>query len=777
METLKTAERIRYYLRQPHALPKIIEEEIQRLWGEDSIRLYAMTDLNARFEIEQGWVIIGRRHFAIATKKVDSWHVRSLPRDRIGAVKCLGGLSANRLLLSGADGDLLFELRYTQRQRKAMGHIVYVLEQQTESQENVLESESVEASEASAEKLYRDSTLSSIEETQNARSSNRLAVIWRLLGFLKPYQNQVILGMSGATLLTLVSLVPAFLTGYLFDHVIRPHQLGVLSDNNAVQMAVLAIAGLAATYLMREVFAWMRLRWMAVLGEYVARDLRNQVYTHLHKLSLSFFSSKQTGSLISRVGSDTDRIWDFIAFGVVEVTSSLLMLSGLSAVLLWLDWKLALIVVVPVPVLLWLIARHGQEMQRLFIRAWRKWSDLTDCLSDTIPGIRVVKAFNQQEREKRRFGQRNEATVQEFNRIHIAWTGFWPKLMLSIHLLVVAIWFFGVPRVLLHQAGSESAQNLGVIAEWMGPMTVGTFVSFVLYLTMFIQPIEIIGQMARMVNRATSSAHRVFEVLDTKPQLTELHDAIKLTDMQGEVVFDRVRFSYDGIRPIVKDVSLQVKPGEFIGLVGSSGGGKSTLINLIMRFYDVSSGQIRIDGVDVKDLDLEVFREQVGMVLQDPYLFHGTILENIRYSNPNAELHEVVAAAQAAHAHEFIMKFTHGYDSIVGERGHTLSGGERQRISIARAVLRNPKLLILDEATSAVDTETEYKIQEAIDRLVKGRTVIAIAHRLSTLRRADRLFVIKDGQVVESGRHEELLKIEGGRYAKLYRLQQKMHDG
>jgi ATP-binding cassette subfamily B protein len=293
---------------------------------------------------------------------------------------------------------------------------------------------------------------------------------------------------------------------------------------------------------------------------------------------------------------------------------------------------------------------------------------------------------------------------------------------------------------------------------------------------MLVWPIEVVGQMARIVNRATTSAHRVFEVLDTRPDVVDRDSPHPATEIEGNVTFDDVSFSYDGVRPTLDRLRFEVQAGEMIGLVGPSGGGKSTLVNLLARFHDVSSGRILVDGIDLRDFDSTQYRRHVGMVLQDPYLFFGSVLDNIRYGVPDATPARVVHAARVANAHDFVCKLPHGYDTLVGERGHTLSGGERQRISIARAVLSNPRILILDEATSAVDTETEQNIQEAMDRLVKGRTVFAIAHRLSTLRRASRLFVIQDGKLREQGTHAELYANPEGTYRRLYQLQQKLHD-
>jgi ATP-binding cassette subfamily B protein len=328
-------------------------------------------------------------------------------------------------------------------------------------------------------------------------------------------------------------------------------------------------------------------------------------------------------------------------------------------------------------------------------------------------------------------------------------------LMFAVHMTTVLVWLLAVPRLLGDGA----------------PLSAGVFVSFLLYTTMFVAPIEVIGQMARTINRATSSAHRVFEVLDSEPEVRDVPEPVRLTPVRGRVTFENVTFAYDGVRQILRGVSFDVLPGELIGLVGPSGGGKSTVVNLIARFYDATGGAVRVDGVDVRTLDTGHYRQQLGMVLQDPYLFHGTVLEYVRYGLPDASLNAVIAAAKAANAHDFICKLGQGYDTVVGERGHTLSGGERQRISIARAILHDPRILILDEATSSVDTETEREIQVALERLIAGRTVFAIAHRLSTLRRASRLFVIEKGRLAEAGTHRELLARPTGIYRKLYELQ------
>ncbi len=736
------------YLGQPSELPAAVRSRIEESFGGEPVQLYGLADLDHTLQLKESWLALGPRHVALARPDArGTWDVQAVERRRIRAVQDAPGLSANTLSLLGAPNDPpLAVVRYTQRQRGAFENIRFVLEE-------ALHGRTVTSDDAN--RVYAEAVARPVRDAQALVANRRTAVILRLLAYLKPYRTQLTLGFSAAAVITLVSLVPPYLAGYVIDQVVRPAQTGGLDRSVATRIAWMAVSAMAVLFVVREAAALVRLRLMSVLGEWVARDLRAELYAHIQRLSLAFFSRKKTGSLITRVTADTDRLWDFLAFGVVDVSLSVVMLLGLSVVLLVLDWRLGLVMTVPVPFFIYAIYWHGESLQRLFIRAWRKWSRVTDVLSDTIPGIRVVKAFNQEGREIVRFDERNDDVTDEFNRIHRTWTTFWPALMFFVHATTVLVWMFALPRLL----GDGS------------PLSAGVFVSFLLYATMFINPIEMIGQMARTMNRATSSAHRVFEVLDSKPEVQDGPAPVRLTPVQGRVTFENVTFAYDGVRQVLRSINFDVAPGELIGLVGPSGGGKSTVVNLIARFYDVSGGSVKIDGVDVRALDAGHYREQLGMVLQDPYLFHGTVLENIRYGLPDASLGEAIAAAKAANAHDFICKLGQGYDTVVGERGHTLSGGERQRVSIARAILHNPRILILDEATSSVDTETEREIQEALERLIAGRTVFAIAHRLSTLRRASRLFVLEDGKLAESGTHRELLGNHDGIYRRLYELQ------
>ncbi len=754
----KNLEILGRYADQPCQLPSNLRQLIEASWGDQPVQLYALADLDASLQFTTAWVAIGPEHFCEARRDSShesGWHINSFARKQIQQIREAPGLSCTVFTVLGEPGQpALAILRFTHRQRRAMENIRFLLEEERGGR-------TIPTGDGDAS--YVDSLARPVREAQALVAKRQSAVLWRLLGYLLPYRKQLITGMAAALLITGFSLVPPFLAGRLLD-AIASWSVDPSSHPELPSQAWWAIGAIALSYLLRQACAWVRLRHMSILGEWVARDLRTELYEHLQELSLSFFSRKKTGSLITRVSSDTDRLWEFLALGVVDVSLSLVMLLGLSVVLISLDWRLGLVMTLPVPVLCFAIFLYGERLNRLFLRAWRKWSNVTDVLSDTIPGMKVVKAFNQEDREKARFARRNNDVTDEFNMIHRLWTAFWPGLMLAIHAMAVGVWFFALPRLLS-------------VDPDVAPLSYGTFVSFLLYTTMFVAPIEIIGQMARVMNRATSSAHRVFEVLDSEPEVIDQQEARCLDPIAGAVELDNVSFGYDGVRQVIRGINLKVAAGEMIGLVGPSGGGKTTFANLVARFYDVTGGSLRIDGFDIRELDAGHYRRQLGMVLQDPYLFHGTVLENIRYGLPDASLEEVIEAARAGNAHDFICELEHGYDTIVGERGHTLSGGERQRISIARAILTNPRILILDEATSSVDTETERKIQDALDHLTRGRTVFAIAHRLSTLRKADRLIVIENGRIVEEGTHMELLERRDGIYARLSEMQQELAIG
>jgi len=582
---------------------------------------------------------------------------------------------------------------------------------------------------------------------------SRRKVLSRLLDFVGPYKWQAFGGLALAIVATLAGLIQPGLTKPMLNR-----GLGLAPGEQANYRLLMTLVGVMAalTIFTAATGAW-RERLMARLGSRMARDVRDTTYTHLHKLSLSFFSRKPTGSLITRVTSDSDRIWDFVAFTLIELTIAMLTIVGVGAALVWLNWKLACFVLLPIPLMIFTMFAFHRKMHHFFDRIFHRWSQMTAVVSDAIPGVRVIKAFGQERREVDRFAERNQQVYDGEMGLISVWTMFGPILQMC------------------SQIGSLIVWGLGGYWAVRGTLTPGTLMAFIAYMFMFYRPIHMLSHMDRSLNRAATSVQRIFEILDTEPVIFSKPAAQTIETLRGGIELRDVSFAYDGVRKVLRNVSLKIEPGQVIGLAGPSGGGKTTLVNLICRFYDVIDGQILIDGVDVRDYEVEALRRRIGVVLQEPFLFHGTVARNVAYGNPDATLDQIIQAARAANAHDFIVGFPDGYDTVVGERGHSLSGGERQRVSIARAILGNPDILILDEATSSVDTETEKSIQEALDRLIANRTTIAIAHRLSTLRKADKLVILEDGKLIEEGTHAQLAAKEGGLYAKLVRMQTEMH--
>jgi ATP-binding cassette subfamily B protein len=578
--------------------------------------------------------------------------------------------------------------------------------------------------------------------------------LFRLLRFVRPW---MWVGLFGFVLMlagTAMSLVPPLLTMPLVDTVIVPYQSGKAVDFGVVQWYM---AGLLGAAVLTWLLTWGRTYILAWVSERVSAELRNRVYEHLHKLSLDFFGGKRTGDLISRVGTDTDRINFFLSIYLLDFANDVLMIGMTAIVLLRLDWLLAVATLVPLPLIAWLVQRVRNRLRRGFKLSSAAWGEMTAVLADTIPGIRVVKAFAQEHREIDRFRQANDRVLATNDRVNTLWSFFGATVTFLTDLGLAAVWVVAVWRIYQHH------------------MTLGVLQVFVAYVTRFYGRLDSMSRMMAASQRAAASAQRIFEVLDRVPSVPQPLRPVHPERLRGSIELRNIGFRY-GTRPVLEGVDLSIRAGEMIGLVGPSGAGKSTIINLLCRFYDVTEGAILVDGIDIRSFLVEEYRKHIGLVLQEPFLFYGTIAENIAYGNPDATREEIVAAARAARAHEFILRQPDGYDSLVGERGQTLSGGERQRISIARALLIDPRILILDEATSSVDTETEREIQLALENLIQGRTTIAIAHRLSTLRRADRLVVIERGHITEVGKHNELLET-AGTYARLYRAQQDMDSG
>jgi ATP-binding cassette subfamily B protein len=588
------------------------------------------------------------------------------------------------------------------------------------------------------------------EEDERPASTWSLFRLWR---FAKPYQGQLLLGFLLTLASTAATLVPPYLTMPLMDEVLIPFQNGQQID---IHLVAWYLGGLLAAALLAWGLGWFKTYVLALASERIGADLRSTAYEHLLKLSLEYFGGRRTGDLMTRIGSETDRLCVFLSLHLLDFATDVLMILMTAAILFSIDPWLALATLLPLPFIAWLIHIVRDRLRTGFEKIDRVWSELTNVLADTIPGIRVVKAFAQETREAKRFQEANKHNLAVNDRINFLWSLFSPTVTLVTEIGLLVVWAFGIWQVAHHQ------------------VTVGVLTAFLAYSTRFYARLDAMSRIVSHTQKAAAGTKRIFEILDHVSSVPEPVNPVPLPEVVGHIQISDAGFRY-GNRAVINGLSLDIAPGEMIGLVGQSGSGKSTLVNLICRFYDLSEGAIRIDGTDIRDVRIADYRRHIGLVLQEPFLFFGTIADNIAYGKPGATRAEIVAAARAAHAHEFILRLPQGYDSLVGERGQGLSGGERQRISIARALLIDPRILIMDEATSSVDTETEQEIQKALDNLVRGRTTIAIAHRLSTLRRADRLVVMEQGQLVEQGKHDELLAQQGA-YWRLYEAQARQKE-
>jgi ATP-binding cassette subfamily B protein len=561
-------------------------------------------------------------------------------------------------------------------------------------------------------------------------------ILKRLLGMARSYWGgiAVIVGLMLAGVL--IDLLPPYLTRILIDDVLR-------AGTNQ-RLLLWLVAGLLGIQVARVIVTILS-NWTTInVSTRFTSDIRDHLFAHLKRLPIDYFDRNQIGRLMTRINQDTTELQGLVS-QMTTFALNILLVIGIGAVLFTMSPSLGLYVLIPTPLVIAAAYFYYRYMRPHFERFWIARWRLNAMLNTFLAGVRVVKAFAQEQQEEARYHDRNQRLLQSRLQVDLAWSKFYPLISFAFGAGGLIIWYAGGKAVLASR------------------ITLGTLMAFLSYLGMFYGPLSNLTHVSQALNQFLTISQRMFEMLDEEPQ-KEASSPVRKARLGGRIEFDRVSFGYDPYYPVIRDLSFIIEPGEMIGVVGHSGAGKTTLINLLCRFYDVTAGAIRIDGADVRDLSMEEIRKQIGMVLQTPFLFRGTLAENIAYGKPDATREEVIRAAKAANAHDFITRLPEGYDTIVGEGGTGLSGGEQQRVSIARAILHDPRILILDEATSSVDTETERQIQEALDTLVKGRTTIAIAHRLSTLYNADRILVLNHGKLEEQGTPQKLMESKGAFY-------------
>ena len=561
----------------------------------------------------------------------------------------------------------------------------------------------------------------------------------RLYPYVRPYWKKFFLAVACSVPVSLCSAGVAYLVKPALDDVFLKKDM---------QMLIYIPLAIISLYAIKGFFEYGLNYFLASIGQYITNDIRNKLYRHLQTLSLSFFHKNQTGAVIARVTNDVTVLSGALNEGVVEIFQSMISAIGLMSVLFKTDSKLTIIAFLILPWMVLPIIRYGRKSRKFTTKSQEKVGMISTFIHEAISGSRIVKAFCMEEYENRRFAQENRRLMNlRIKRMRIRSISG-PLTEFIGGCAVAAIMMYGGYKVI------------------NGVLTVGTFFSFTTALLMMYGPARNISTAVQDIQEGLAGAKRVFEVLDTQPDIMQREDAAELPAVKGEVVFDNVSFSY-GDEFVLHDICLHVQPGEAVALVGMTGCGKSTMVNLIPRFYDPTAGVVSIDGCDVRGVTFQSLRSQISLVSQNPDLFNDTVYNNIAYGDPSLSRDDVIRAAQAACADEFIREIPEGYDAVIGERGQKISGGQRQRIAIARAILKNAPILILDEATSSLDSQIEEEIQHSLETLIKTRTTFIISHRLSTIRNADRIIVLAAGRIVEEGSHDDLLQ-RGGEYTKLY---------
>jgi ATP-binding cassette subfamily B protein len=727
--------------------PERVARLLEHRRRNDSPQLSASADLAPDGRAEPRWLVATRRDiFVVADGPAGPRLEQAVPLAEVERFRAHPGFGSAciQALVDGVWVDLV---RYSNGRAHLFGKLVGRLEELRDRGEV-----EVRAEDAADERCCpKCGLVLGFVGDVCPRCINRGAVLGRVWGLLRPYRRATAI-LCGLILVTvLAELVPPKLQQYLVDHVLQVDGSGA-TPADLLGVLLVIVGGLALSRLVLAAVGAVKGVIANQVGNALTSELRGQLVAKLQGLSVDYYDRQPVGVLMSRVAHDTEALYGLIHQLTGGFLLQILQLIGVGVMLFTLNPRLALWTLIPMPLVLYGSWFFWQRVYPKYYRYWEAAGKQAGALAGMLSGIRVVKAFAQEGRECERFRKTSDALRQSRLGVEVSSSVFSAAMGLVFSLGGLIVWYVGGRDVL------------------GGGMTLGALMAFLAYLAMFYAPLSTLAQLTTWLTSFLTASQRVFELLDAPPRVRDPEQPAKLPNVRGRVRFENVTFGYDRARPVLRDFNLEVLAGEMVGVVGRSGSGKTTLVNLISRFYDADAGRVTLDGVDVRDVARAELRRHIGVVLQEPFLFRGTVWENLVYGRPDAAPDDALTCAAAAHAHDFVMRLPLAYDTPLGERGAGLSGGERQRLSIARTLLYDPRVLILDEATSAVDTESERAIQEALAVLCRGRTTIAIAHRLSTLRNADRILVMDHGNLIEEGPHAELMAL-GGVYAKLVRIQ------